>query len=172
MINSRKICSVFALCAGISLAGVLCVPVRAGDRLDEFKEAARGSGCNLIPYSSLRSDCFEENKPKKEYCRPPKNAGCSSLNKENEEDRNVAKERKDNAIACITARGRVREVYVKAVDMLTYDAGHDDIPEVKSLANDIISKINDAEEIRGHEIALQQDKNRRDKCEAVENNRE
>jgi hypothetical protein len=171
MNNLRKTYRVFVICAGISLASFSSIPVQAGDPLDDFRNAARSSGCNLIPYEDVRKKCFEENKPVKEFCKT-KNAGCSSLDREKEEDRKEAKERKDNAIACIAAREQVREIYVDAVKKLEDAADHDDVPEIRSLAKDIISKINDEEEVKGHETAVEQAKNRRDRCEAVENNRE
>lgn len=143
---------------------------RASDpTLDDFKKASRESGCKLIPYDDLSTNCYEDYQKQKEWCTGEKNLGCKDLDKNKEEDRSIAKERKDNASQCISWRLQVKKSYDLALDKLNYDQSHNENPEIRSLAVDIIQGI--AKEEENHRNKEGEVENRRKTCEDVENNR-
>jgi hypothetical protein len=148
----------------VVLGLMFCLRIAVADsKKEKFQEAARSSGCALIPYDDLNSSCREHYGKQREWCTGDKERGCGDLNKGEPKDREIAKERRDNAIECLDRRKYVRKIYDDAVDRLK---GESD-PDIKPLAEDIINKINDG--VSGHKQALEDTDKRREKCDRVYN---
>lgn len=177
MSNTSKSISVtrtrlgIATCLGIALLMYFAVPVHAGEpTLKDFQAAARGSGCDLIPYDDLQTNCHGAYGEVREWCKGDKEKGCGKLDPGKEEDRAIAKERKDNAIECLKKREYLKEkIYDVALEKLDRDESHSDVPEIRPLATEIIKKIKAGQE--DHEQVMVNTKERRDKCQKVEDNR-
>ncbi len=148
----------------VVLGFTFCLRIALADtKKEKFEAAARGSGCNLIPYDDLNSSCREHYGKQREWCTGDKERGCGDLNKDDPKDREIAKERRDNAKECLERRKYVRTIYDSAVGRLKDESD----PDIKPLAQDLINKINDG--ISGHKKALEDTEIRRDKCDKVYN---
>lgn len=150
----------FSLSIGFVLSGIAWAASKS-----DFEQAARSSGCNLIPYASEQGSCREHYAKQREWCSGDRERGCGDLKKEDPKDRETAKERRENAKECVEKRKYVRSIYANVVDRLKGESE----PEIKPLAQQIISKIEDG---RGaHEDAIRDAERRRDKCDDVYNGR-
>jgi hypothetical protein len=148
----------------IVLGVMFCLRIALADtKKEKFEAAARGSGCDLIPYDDLNSSCREHYGKQREWCTGDKERGCGDLNKDDPKDRETAKERRDNARECFERRKYVRKIYDDAVGRLKDESDSD----IKPLAQDLINKINGG--IDGHKQALEDTEKRRDKCDKVYN---
>ena len=149
----------------LGLTACLAATMLAASKKETFQEAARSSGCNLIPYDDFRTSCRDNYAMQREWCTGDRERGCGDLKKDNPSDREQAKTRRDNAAQCLDHRRYVRKVYADAVDRLRSE----DDPEIKSLAQDIIGRIE--ADRSGHEDAIRDTERRRDNCDAVYNGR-
>src|SRR5579859_864918 len=101
------------------LAIAFCLRIALADtKKEKFEAAARNSGCGLIPYDDLNSSCREHYGKQRDWCTGDRERGCGDLNKDDAKDRQIAKERRDNAIECLERRKYVRKIYDDAVDRL------------------------------------------------------
>jgi vacuolar-type H+-ATPase subunit I/STV1 len=143
---------------------VLCSLFAVADKKDDFKKAAsvNGPSCDLIPYSNMNSNCRDAYSKQREYCTGDRERGCDDLKKDDPQDREIAKERRDNAAQCIENRKYVRKKFDDAVDELKRESNDPD-PEIQTLSKTLIEKINQS--IEDHKQALDQTERRRDKCD-------
>jgi hypothetical protein len=149
-------------------ATVLSVSTFASDTKEEFRDAARGTGCKLIPWEDLRAACYTLYGEQNEWCTRDKKLSCNDLDKDKPDDREIAKERRENASQCIAKRAEVKKAYDEALEHLEKESENPD-PDVKQLASEIIEKIK--AEQQGHATATEQTENRRRKCDDVYNGR-
>jgi hypothetical protein len=150
----------------ISVVLALCISTFAlvFGKKEDFQEAVRSSGCGLIPYSLKRESCRENYTKQREWCTGDRERGCNDLKKEDPKDRQEAKERRDNAEQCGDYRKAVRQLFQDASDRLRDEDDPND-PDIKRLAQDIANKIDEGK--AGHEAAMHDTENRRQKCDDV-----
>jgi len=148
---------------------LLAVPALA-DKKDDFKKAAsvNGASCDLIPYSSLNSSCRDAYSQQRDWCTGDRERGCADLKQSDEKDRDIAKERLENAKQCIDKRKYVMSKFEDASSQLSSESDSD--PEIRELAKTIKDKIDQS--IEDHKKALQEVENRREKCDRVYNGRD
>jgi hypothetical protein len=154
------------VCAG--LTAVLSAIVLAGTKKDDFKDAVRGDGCKMIPYSDLSSRCYDTYQKQRDWCTGDRELGCKDLNKDDPKDRETAKTRRDNAVECLEHRRYVLKTFADTVDRLKSESSDPD-PEIKSLAEQIIKNIEATRQ--GHEDKIREADNRRETCDARYNGR-
>jgi len=149
---------------------VLCSHFAAGDKKDSFKKAAsvNGPSCDLIPYDSTNTSCREAYSKQRDWCTGERERGCADLKKDDPKDRDIAKERRDNAAQCFENRKYVRSKFEDALSQLKSESDPD--PEIQALAKTLIEKINQS--IEGHRGPLEETDKRRDKCDRVYNGRD
>jgi hypothetical protein len=135
----------------------------AQTKKEKFEEAARSSGCALIPYDDLNSSCRDHYSKQRDWCTGDRERGCGDLSKDDPKDRALAKDRRDNAIECLERRKYVRKIYEDAVDRLKGEGDAD----IKPVAQEIINKIDAGAD--GHKQALEDTDKRREKCDKVYN---
>lgn len=152
----------------IGLISCLSAIAFAWSKKEDFQEAARSSGCGLIPYSSENSSCRDNYAKQREWCTGDRELGCSDLKKDNPSDRELAKTRRDNAKECLEHRRYVRKIFDDAASRLRDEDDPSDA-EIKALAQKIIDKIQEGRS--GHEDAMRDTERRRDKCDDVYNGR-
>jgi hypothetical protein len=147
-----------------------CSYFAAADKKDDFKKAASVSGpsCDLIPYDSTNSSCRSAYAKQREWCTGDRERGCADLKKDEPKDREIAKERRDNAAQCFENRKYVRSKFEDAVSQLKSESDPD--PEIQALAKTLIEKINRT--IDEHRGALEDTDKRREKCDRVYSGRD
>ncbi len=151
------------------IALVLSVSAFA-DKKDDFKKAAsvNGPSCDLIPYSSLNSSCRDAYSQQRDWCTGDRERGCADLKQSDPKDRDIAKERMENARQCIDKRKYTMSKFEDASSQL--DSERDSDQEILDLAKTIKEKIDRS--IEDHKQALQQVENRREKCDRVYSGRD
>src|SRR5713226_3415196 len=96
----------------VVLGLIFCLRIALADtKKEKFEAAARSSGCDLIPYDDLNSSCRDHYSKQREWCTGDRERGCGDLNKDDPKDREIAKERRNNAIECLDRRKYVRKIY-------------------------------------------------------------
>ncbi|MGH9747610.1 MAG: hypothetical protein ACRD59_16060 [Candidatus Acidiferrales bacterium] len=167
IIRNAKYEVVIAIC----LAACLSTIALAGSKVEEFRAAAaENEGCRLIPYQDLQSSCRENYGEQRNWCTGERERGCGDLKKDDLKDREIAKERRDNASQCLVHRKYVRKIYADAVDRLRSDQdSSDNDAEVRSLAKVIKGKIEATFE--NHDSTIRDTERRRDTCDNVYNGR-
>jgi hypothetical protein len=154
---------------GIATLGVAMVVPFMGATKDEFKKAAgANSGCYLIPYSAIYDRCRDNYPKQTEWCTGAKEAGCRGMNKSDPKDRELAKERRDNAAKCIEYRNYQTGIFEDSVNELKKESSNPD-QEIKAMAEIILNKT--VASIEQHKDATKQVENRRDTCDEIYNNR-
>jgi hypothetical protein len=158
----RKLLFLFCVLAMCAL------PALADDK-DDFKKAAsvNGPSCDLIPYSTLRTNCRTASGEQNRWCTGDKELGCDKLNPADPKDRDTAKDRRDNAAECINKRNDTMGKFKDALSQLTNENTSD--PETRGYIDTLKTKIQKS--IDDHTGTIGQVENRRRKCDDVYNGR-
>jgi hypothetical protein len=155
----------------VTLAAMVLLSVSAfADKKDAFKKAAsvNGPSCDLIPYDDLNDGCREAYKEQTVWCTGEKELGCPGLKKDDPKDREIAKERRDNATQCIKDRNYTADKFASAVSRLESENETD--PEMRGYIDTLKGKIRTS--IQNHANTIEQVENRQRKCDNIYNGRD
>jgi len=153
----------------LCVLGMYALPALA-DKKDEFKKAAavNGPSCELIPYGDLYGNCRDAYREQTPWCTGEKELGCPGLKQADPRDREIAKERRDNAAECIKKRHYTIDKFIAALSRLESDNDND--PEIRGYIDTIKEKIKAS--IQKHGDAIGEVENRQRKCDNVYNQRD
>lgn len=142
--RGRRVIQCVCLVGLIGLPGVHV----AGQSLDDYKRASEASGCGLIPYSSVRSDCVEARSEKEKACNETFKCGQDLSKSERAE---IAR-RISNGEACLARREAIATIFERARSSLRNES----VAEVRPYASKSADEIERLQP--GHKQAIEEAK--------------
>lgn len=145
----------WSLClAGIGF--VIATGVTSQETKKDFEKAAQETiGCRLIPYGQLYDSCRAAYDRQGNWCTGDKERGCADLPKDQKDE---ARNRRDNAAECLKYRKEVRQVYSDTIDRLKGEKQDD----IRPLAEEIIKRIEAT--FPNHDGEIEKTERRRKTC--------